>query len=316
MKQLSFTDVEQLGARKKTKKQAFLEEMESLVPWTKWIGVIEPYYYKNTVGRKPIGIEKMLRMYLVSCWFNLSDPQAEDFLIENYIARKFVGIDLAAEQIPDETSLCLFRRLLTENCLQEQFFEEQQTLFKQKGIILEEGRIVDATIIHAPSSTKNKKKERDPEARQTKKGNTWYFGYKSHISVDTKSKLVTKHITTAANVHDSTMANSLITENTKHIYGDSGYLGIGNREDAKKSAEYHINMRPSMIRKLGGSQKEIERQKSQIRAFVEMPFLKVKQHFRFRKTRYKGQKKLHALMSMLYTLGNILTLRQYAMGGV
>ena len=198
------TDIEYSYRKKKTKREEFLEIMEEIIPWDEWVGVIEPYYPKGKRGRPPMGIEKMLRMYLLQIWFNLSDPATEDAIYDSYAMRKFTGIDFMTETVPDETTLCKFRHLLETNGLNKLFFDAINRVMVQTGHMMKGGTIVDATIINATSSTKNAEKKRDPEMHQTKKGNEWKFGMKCHIGVDAGSGLVHTITVTAANEHDIT----------------------------------------------------------------------------------------------------------------
>ncbi len=192
--------------KKKTKREAFLESMNEMIPWKKWVDIIKPYYPKGKQGRRPKGIEKMLRMYLLQNWFNLSAPATEDAIYDSYAMRKFIGIDFMTESVPDETTLCKFRHLLEAHELNKRFFEEIKQIMDKSGLIMKDGTIVDATIIDAPSSTKNAEKKRDPEMHQTKKGGVWHFGMKCHIGVDAGSGLVHTITVTPANDHDITQA--------------------------------------------------------------------------------------------------------------
>ena len=211
-KQETFTDIEYSFRKKKTKREEFLEIMDEIIPWEEWVGVIVPYYPKGKRGRPPMGIEKMLRMYLLQIWFNLSDPATEDAIYDSYAMRKFTGINFMTESVPDETTLCKFRHLLEANGLNKLFFDAINRVMVQTGHMMKGGTIVDATIINAPSSTKNAEKARDPEMHQTKKGNEWKFGMKCHIGVDAGSGLVHTMTVTAANEHDITQAASLLRE--------------------------------------------------------------------------------------------------------
>ena len=231
MKQETFTDIEYSFRKKKTRREEFLEIMDEIIPWDEWVGVIEPYYPKGKRGRPPMGIEKMLRMYLLQIWFNLSDPATEDAIYDSYAMRKFTGIDFMAEAVPDETTLCKFRHLLEANGLNKLFFDAINRVMVKTGHMMKGGTIVDATIINAPSSTKNAEKARDSEMHQTKKGNKWKFGMKCHIGVDAGSGLVHTMTVTAANVHDITQAAALIRADDEVVYGDSGYLGIQKRPE-------------------------------------------------------------------------------------
>ena len=252
MKQETFTDIEYSYRKKKTKREEFLEIMEEIIPWDEWVGVIDPYYPKGKRGRPPMGIEKMLRMYLLQIWFNLSDPATEDAIYDSYAMRKFTGIDFMTETVPDETTLCKFRHLLETNGLNKLFFDAINRVMVQTGHMMKGGTIVDATIINAPSSTKNAEKKRDPEMHQTKKGNEWKFGMKCHTGVDAGSGLVHTITVTAANEHDITQAAALIREDDEVVYGDAGYLGIHKRPEVAcdehlSSIDYRINRRPGKL---------------------------------------------------------------------
>ncbi len=206
--------------QKKTRKEKFLEEMERIVPWGKLVEVIEPYYPKpEGAGRRPIGLERMLRIHFVQHWFNLSDPGVEEALYDSRALRRFVGIDLGREPAPDETTVCKFRHLLEEQGLGKKVFEQVNEYLKEHGMAVNRGTIVDATIIHAPSSAKNRRKERDPEMHQTRKGNQWYFGMKAHIGVDSRSKLIHSVEATAANVHDSRVLEKLLHGKERRVWG-------------------------------------------------------------------------------------------------
>ena len=290
--------------------------MDEIIPWDEWVDVIKPYYPKGKRGRPPMGIEKMLRMYLLQIWFNLSDPATEDAIYDSYAMRKFTGIDFMTEAVPDETTLCKFRHLLETNGLNKLFFDAINRVMVQTGHMMKGGTIVDSTIISAPSSTKNKEKERDPDAHQVKKGNTWHFGNKAHIGVDKDSGLVHTVEATPANVHDVSEVPKLLTGEEETVYGDSGYLGAGKREDAVvrnkagRKIKYKINRRPSQMKKLSKSgqyaAKKAERAKSSVRAKVEHVFGVVKKQLRFRKTRYRGLEKQQAKFNIMFALANLI----------
>ena len=285
MKQETFTDIEYSFRKKKTKREEFLEIMDEIIPWDEWVSIIEPYYPKGKLGRRPMGIEKMLRMYLLQIWFNLSDPGTEDAIYDSYAMRKFTGIDFMTEAVPDETTLCKFRHLLETNGLNKLFFDAINRVMTQTGHMMKGGTIVDATIINAPSSTKNAEKARDPEMHQTKKGNEWRFGMKCHVGVDAGSGLVHSITVTAANVHDITQAAKLIREDDEVVYGDSGYLGIQKRpevvsDEHLSSIDYRINRRPKKLPKVSDNaidwERFIEHRKSSVRCKVEHPFRIIK----------------------------------------
>lgn len=225
-KQITFSDIEYGNRKRITKREEFLDTMEELIPWDEWEEFVRPYYPKGLRGRPPKGIETMLRMYLLQNWFNLSDEGVEDAIYDSYAFRKFMKIDFIGEQVPDSTTLLDFRHMIEENHIGEEFFNAIKRVMDATGHIMHGGTIVDATIINAPSSTKNTEKKRDPEMHQTKKGNEWKFGMKCHVGVDTGSGLVHSITATSANVHDITEAHKLIREDDEVVYGDSGYTGI------------------------------------------------------------------------------------------
>ena len=210
---------------KKTKRALFLEEMEQVVPWRKLGALIEPHYPKAGNGRPPVGVERMLRIYFLQQWFNLSDPAVEEALYDSVVLRQFVGIDLGREPVPDETTVCKFRHLLEEHKLGGEMLETVNLHLQEKGVRITTGTIVDATIIHAPSSTKNREEKRDPEMHQTKKGKQWYFGMKAHVGVDSKTKLIHSAVATAANVADARVLPELLHGEETRVWGDQGYVG-------------------------------------------------------------------------------------------
>lgn len=275
--------------RKQTRKAEFLSRMDKLVPWKELCAVIEPYYPKAGNGRPPIGLERMLRMYFIAHWFNLADEACEDALYDIAAFRDFCRIDLGRESVPDATSLLGFRRLLEEHELGAAMFAKIGALLQANGLRLSGGTIVDATIIAAPSSTKNASNARDPEMHQTKKGNQWHFGMKVHIGADSKSGLVHSASITPANVHDSQELHRLLHGNETRLYGDSAYTGQKNvlKEIAPKARDF-TNKRASRNRPLTEADKETNRRKSQVRAKVEHPFRPLKNLFGFAKVRYRG----------------------------
>lgn len=317
MKQRSFTDFEYSMRKRVSKKEVFLKSMNNFIPWNEWVALIEPHYPKGKTGRPPMGIEKMLKMYLLQCWYNLSDEGTEDAIYDSYAMRNFVDINFIDEQVPDATTLLKFRHLLEKHGIAKQFFESFKSALTINGYMMQGGTIVDATLIAAPSSTKNRKKERDPEMHQTKKGNQYYFGMKSHIGVDAGSGYIHSIETTAANEHDITVTSKLIRSEDDVVYGDSGYIGIEKREEIKNdshlaSIDYRINRRPSSVQKtpegMINYEKQIERQKSSIRSKVEHSFLIIKRTFGFVKTVYRGIKKNSHRLHILYTSANVLML--------
>jgi IS5 family transposase len=248
MGQISFADAEYAGKRKKTRREVFLDEMEVVVPWKALLKVIEPFYPEAGRGRRPYPLESMLRVHLMQNWFALCDPSMEEGLYEIASLRHFAGLKLS-EPIPDETTILNFRHMLEEYDLVEDIFKQVNVLLARKGLLLKRGSIVDATIIAAPSSTKNAQGERDPEMHQTKKGNQWYFGMKAHIGVDADSGLVHTVATTPANEVDVEQVADLLHGKEKFVYTDSGYLGAQSRV-GRKELKWHIAARPSDIAKL------------------------------------------------------------------
>lgn len=276
--------------RKTTKKELFLKQMDEIIPWKELSEVIEPYYPKpEGAGRKPIGVEKMLRIHFLQHWFQLSDPGAEESLYDSRVFREFAGIDLGEEPVPDETTILKFRHLLESRNLGSELFVKVNEYLHENGIKVYRGTIVDATIIEAPSSTKNIKKERDPEMKQTKKGNQWHFGMKTHIGVDSHTKLIHSVVVTAANVHDSQVLEDLLHGEETRVWGDSAYCG--QREKISKVSPYaksFIQKKGSRNKTLTGKEREQNRNKSRIRAKVEHVFHVLKRQFGYQKVRYRG----------------------------
>lgn len=316
-KQQTFTDFEYICRKKKTRREESLEIMDEIIPWDEWVGVIAPYYPSGKRGRPPMGIERMLRMYLLQIWFNLSNPAAEDAIYDSYAMRKFTDIDFMNETVPDETTLCKFRHLLEEKSLNKLFFDAINRVMEATGHMMKGRTIVDATIINAPSSTKNAVKSRDPEMHQTKTGSEWRFGMKSHIGMDAGSGLVHTMKVTAANVHDVTVASKLIREDDKVVYVDSGYLGIQKRaevqDDAHLSAiNYRINRRAHSLPKVSENaidwERHIEHRKSTVRCKVEHAFRIIKCQFGYTKTRYRGLAKNGNRLYAMFACANLYML--------
>ncbi|MFZ2300628.1 MAG: IS5 family transposase [Gallionella sp.] len=275
--------------RKTTRKAEFLSRMDKLVPWAELCAVIEPFYPKAGNGRPPIGLERILRMYFIAHWFNLADEACEDALYDITAFRDFCRIDLGREGVPDATSLLGFRHLLEKHELGAALFAKVGELLQSNGLRLSGGTIVDATIIAAPSSTKNAGKARDPEMHQTKKGNQWHFGMKVHIGADSKSGLVHSASVTPANVHDSQELHNLMRGNETRLYGDSAYANRKEKiKEAAPKAKDFTNKRAFRNKPLSDADKETNRRKSQVRAKVEHPFRPFKNLFGFAKVRYRG----------------------------
>lgn len=299
MKQTSLTDGFE-KFRKKTRKEQFLEDMETIIPWKELCEAIEPFYPNPTgAGRRPVGIERMLRIHFLQHWFNLSDPAAEEALYDSRSMRRFVGIDLGEEPVPDETTICKFRHLMERHNLGDRLFYLVNHYLKENGLKVSRGTIVDASIISAPSSTKNKKKQRDPEMHQVKKGNQWYFGMKAHIGVDSKTKLIHSVVATPANVHDSAILGDLLHGDESRVWGDSAYAGQGNViADHAPLAKDFTNKKGSRYVILSDSDRARNRNKSKVRAKVEHLFGVMKGRFGFTKVRYKGlDKNAHHLFT-------------------
>jgi transposase, IS5 family len=276
--------------RKKTRKEQFLGEMEQVIPWKELCEVIEPYYPKpQGAGRKPIGLERMLRIHFLQHWFELSDPGAEEALYDSRAMRLFVGIDLGHEPVPDETTICNFRHLMEKNNLGDELFRLVNVYLAENGMKLNRGTIVDATIINAPSSTKNKEGKRDPDMHQTRKGNQWYFGMKAHIGVDSKTKLIHSIVVTPANVHDSQVLEDLLHGNETRVWGDSAYSGQkGALNKHAPQAKDFTQKKGSRYRQLTEAEQSANRYKSKTRSRVEHVFGVMKRQFGFAKVRYRG----------------------------
>lgn len=290
MRQQSFAAEEFEKFRKKTRKEIFLEEMNQIIPWKALSKVIKPYYPKpKGAGRRPIGIERMLRIHFLQHWFELSDPGAEEALYDSRAMRQFVGIDLGQEPAPDESTILNFRHLMERYNLGDEIFLLVNEYLAENGLKVNRGTIVDATIIDAPTSTKNKDKARDPDMHQTRKGNQWYFGMKTHIGVDNKTKLIHSVAVTAANVHDSQLLGDLLHGDETHVWGDSAYAGQKKLlyEHAPDTKDF-TQKKGSRYRKLTEAERSANRYKSKIRSRVEHVFGVMKRQFGFTKVRYRG----------------------------
>jgi len=311
--QASFSDLEYAAKKRVTRRDRFLSEIEAVTPWSALVAEIEPFYPKGEGrGRPPIGVQRMLRMYIAQQCFGLSDEGIEDAIYDSQAIRGFIGIDLNRETAPDATTLLKFRRLLETNKLTERIFTAINTLLAAKGLLLKEGTVVDATIIEAPSSTKNKDGARDPEMHQTKKGNQWHFGMKAHIGVDADSGLTHTLVTTAANVSDVTQAHALLHGDESAAFGDAGYQGVENRQENQiRSVKWHVALRPGKRRALpdtetGRLREQFEKLKARVRAKVEHPFHVVKNIFGHKRARYRGLAKNTAQLHTLFGLANLM----------
>ena len=307
MSQISFAEAEYAGKRKKTRRESFLEEMELVVPWKPLLKVIEPHYPTAGRGRRPYPLESILRVHRRQNWFTYSDPAMEEALYEIASLRAFAHLSLT-EPIPDETIILNFLHLLEENDLAEDILKLVNSHLARKGLLLKRGSIVDATIIAAPSSTKNAEGQRDPEMHQTKKGNQWYFGMKAHIAVDADSGLVHTVTTTAANEADVEQVADLLHGKEEHVYADSGYRGAQSRM-SRDDLQWHIAARPSDIAKMpeGRAKAKVQKQehrKASVRAKVEHPFRVIKRQFGLVKVRFRGLQKNTAHVITLFALSN------------
>ncbi|MFO1215250.1 MAG: IS5 family transposase [Burkholderiaceae bacterium] len=315
MSQISFSDAEYAGKRKRTRREVFLEEMEQVVPWKVLLDLIEPHYPVAGRGRRPYPLASMLRVHLMQNWFALSDPAMEEALYEIASLRAFARFSLS-EAIPDETTILNFRHLLEANDLAEDILAAVNKHLQRKGLLLRKGSIVDATIIAAPSSTKNEQGERDPEMHQTKKGNQWHFGMKAHIAVDAHSGLVHTVTTTAANEADVEQITDLLHGKEEAVWADSGYRGAPAR--VPRELQWHIAARPSDIAKLPEGRRKAavqkrEHQKASVRAKVEHPFRVIKRQFGLMKVRFRGLAKNTAHVVTLFALSNLWMARKQLM---
>ena len=320
--QISFAQAEHDKKKKRTRREIFLEKMEQVVPWLRLIDVIEPHYPKGGKrGRPPVGLERMLRMYFVQQWYGLADEAVEDAIYDSQALRNFMGIDLSRQSVPDATTLMGFRHLLEANDLTQAMLVEVNAMLIERGLLMSKGTLVDATLINAPSSTKNQKHTRDPEMHQAKKCNQWYFGLKAHVGVDKVSGLVHTLVTTSANVSDISQTPILLHGQEEEVWLDAGYVGVEKREDMQvalasngQEVKWHIARRRKTIEKMtDGWQKNLvqvyEKLKAQVRARVEHPFHIVKNIFKYKKTRYKGLAKNDAQLNMLFALSNLYMAR-------
>jgi transposase, IS5 family len=303
--------------RKKTRREQFLEEMDQVVPWAEVEGLVRPHYPKGENGRPPVGLSVMLRVYFLQQWFNLSDPAAEEALYDSPVLRRFAGVDLGQAPAPDETTILHFRHLLEKHDLGGAMLDAVNRYLESKGIRISTGTIVDATILHAPSSTKNQSGERDPEMHQTRKGNQWYFGMKAHIGVDAKEGIVHSVCTTAASVADKHMLADLLHGEERKVWGDGAYQG--QAEVIRQAAPQAQDMTGRRTRYKGyvdELQRAKNRVKARVRAKVEHPFRIVKRIFGFEKTRYRGLRKNHERLCVNFALANLhLHRRRLAIAG-
>ncbi len=312
--QTTFAHAEFAAKKKTTRREKFLARMEEVIPWAQLLAVIEPHYPKGRRGRPSIGLERMLRVYFLQQWYGLAGEALEDARYDSQALQRFARIDLAVEGVPDATTLLNFRHLLETHDLCKGLFTAINADLAARGLLLREGTLVDATLIAAPPSTKNQKRERDPEMHQTKKGNQWYFGMKAHIGTDRDSQLVHTVVVTAANVADVTKTAELLHGEETQVHADAGYTGVEKRPEIvalERPIDWQIAGKRSVIKALAeGAEKEarkaVEKTKAAVRAFVEHPFHIVKNIFRHRKARYRGLAKNRHQLHALFGLTNVV----------
>lgn len=312
MKQRALSMMGYFDKGKKTRREIFLAEMEQAMPWSRLLALIEPHYPKGSPagGRPPLPVERMFRIYCLQQWYNLSDPGAEEALYDSLTMRRFAGVSTDADVIPDESSILNFRRLLEKHKLTERLLAQINAHLAERGLIVGKGTIVDATIIDAPSSTKNEKKQRDPQMHQTRKGKQWYFGMKVHTGTDADSGLVHTVKATAANEADVNVLGELLHGGEESLHGDSAYHSKELKAQAEASGiEFNVNQRGTKHRPLTRAQRLRNRRLSRVRAVVEHPFLVVKRLWGHAKVRYRGIAKNLAQMNTLFALANLYRVR-------
>jgi IS5 family transposase len=311
MDQLTFAEAEYNVKKRKTRREKFLEQMDILIPWKQFERKIQRHYPKNGQGRQPYPLKVMLRVHCMQLFYNLSDPAMEDSLYEIESMRRFAGLSLSGS-IPDETTILKFRHLLERHNLGEALFKEVNQHLNKQGLMLKEGSIVDATIIEAPTSTKNENGERDPEMHQTKKGNEWHFGMKMHVGVDEALGVIHSITTTPANAHDITQLSELLHGEEETVWGDAGYCGAEKRSELQAvEVDWLICQRPGVRKTLNGIAARAEKAKAQVRAKVEHVFLKIKQQFGYGKVRYRGLAKNTNRLYVLAGFANLLTCKKF-----
>jgi IS5 family transposase len=312
MTQLSFATLDHRTKKKQTKRERFLGAMDTVVPWATLVGLIEPHYPKAGKGRRPYPLEVMLRIYFLQQWYQLSDPGAEEALYDIQSMRAFAGLELGHDAIPDETTILNFRHLLEAHDLTKAIFEAVSAHLEDKGALLRGGTIMDATLIAASPSTKNKDGKRDPEMSQSKKGNQWYFGMKAHIGVDARSGLVHTAGVTTGKVHDAKVMDNLIREDDRAVFADKGYVNEKKKRAARRAGVYWaVKEKPKAGRRLSSSQLKRNRRHGAIRAKVEHVFRVLKCQFGYRKVRYRGIEKNGAQVFALLALANLFLARRH-----
>ena len=319
MKQMSLGESGFERKTKRTRKREFLDEMNLVVPWAELVSLIAPHAPApgSKGGRPPFAVATMLRIHFLQQWFNLSDPAMEEALYDMALFREFVGLDAGEDSLPDESTILRFRHLLEAHSLSLQILATVNATLAAKGLLLKSGTVVDATLIAAPSSTKNSSGERDPEMHQTKKGNQWHFGMKAHIGVDADSGLVHTVVGTSANVNDVTQAHALVHGEETDVFSDAGYQGVSKREETQGiNVNWHVAMRPGKRKALdkstpmGAILDQLEQAKARIRAKVEHPFRVIKRQFGHVKVRYRGLAKNTAQLHTLFALSNLWMVRR------
>lgn len=313
MSQLTFAEAEYNGKKRKTRREKFLERMDGLIPWKKLEQQLAKKYSNGKVGRKPYPLSVMLRVHVMQLLYNLSDPAMEDALYEIESMRRFAGLRLS-DNLPDETTIRNFRHFLERHKFGQRLFDTIQSHLASQGLKLQEGSIVDATVIAAPTSTKNQTGKRDPDMHQTKKGNEWHFGMKMHVAVDESLGLIHSLTTTPANVHDITQAGQLLHGNEKRVWGDAGYRGIEKRDEhVDRNVDWLIACRPGVRSKLAQSDPlaEAEKSKASVRAKVEHCFHRIKCQFGYSKVRYRGLEKNTNRLYLLAGFTNLLRAEQF-----
>lgn len=321
MKQMSLSSTGFERKTKRTRKREFLDEMSLVVPWSELVALVTPHAPARGAkgGRPTFPVETMLRIHFLQQWFNLSDPAMEEALYDTPMFREFAGLDMGEDHLPDESTILRFRHLLEAHHLSVQILASVNATLTAKGLLLKQGTVVDATLIAAPSSTKNQDGERDPEMHQTKKGNQWHFGMKAHAGVDAESGLVHSVATTAANAHDVTQAHALLQGEETDVFADSGYRGVEKREEIQArypGVNWHIAMMPGKRKALdksapmGAVLEKLEQTKARIRAKVEHPFRVIKRQFGYTKVKYRGLAKNTANLMTLFALSNLWMVRK------
>ncbi len=314
-RQGSFSQAEYAGKKKQTRRDRFLAEMEQVVPWARLVERLRPLYPKGERGRPPVGLERMLRIHFLQQWYGLADEAMEDALYDSQALRGFAGIDLTVTAVPEATTILNFRHWLESHELSQVLFAEVSAMLEERGLLMRQGTIVDATIIAAPSSTKNKRKARDPEMHQTRKGNQWHFGMKAHIGVDVASGVVHTVVGTAANEADINQMAAVLHGAEEDVFADAGYTGADKRpEHEDRDVCWNIAIKRSIIKALPKGLRDlaepVERALAQVRAWVEHPFHIVKNLFRHKKLRYRGLAKNTAQLHTLFALANLVIVKK------